>query len=84
MAPTTYETTKALFLALAVEYLNGLDFHFKEQFDSGLDFRLGCIGNDAKCNLLVLFGYEGGLFGHDRRQDDLHQTIGSHPSISSS
>ena len=35
MAPTTNETTKALDLALAVEYLNGLHFHFKEQFDSG-------------------------------------------------
>src|SRR5690606_33275361 len=46
IAATTYETAKALFLAILVQDLNGLDFHFKEEFDGRLDFRLGGVGSD--------------------------------------
>src|SRR5690606_24223142 len=78
-----HETAKALDFALTVEDLHGLDLHLEQQFDGSLDFRLGSVSHDTESDLLIFLGNEGGLFGHHRRQNDLHQAFGVHPSISS-
>src|SRR5690606_30808037 len=84
IATTANEAAKALDFALTVEDLHGFDLHLEQQFDGSLDFRLGSVSHDTESDLLILLGNEGGLFGHDRRQNDLHQAFGIHPSISSS
>src|SRR5690606_20618318 len=68
----THETAKTLFLALAVQYLHGLDFNLEKEFDGSLDFGLGGVGGDAESDLLIFFGNERGFFSHDGSQNDLH------------
>src|SRR5690606_1209455 len=78
----TNETAKTLFFTFGVQDLDGLDFNLEEEFDGGLDFLLGRIGNDAESDLLIFFGNERGFFSHDGCQDNLHQACGIHPNIS--
>src|SRR5690606_24236790 len=68
----THETTKALLLALLIQDLHGLDFYLEQELDCSLDFGLGGVSHNTKSDLLIFFGDERGLFGHDGRQDDLH------------
>src|SRR3569832_924586 len=73
MVAAAHRAAEALGLALDVDDGHAGHFNLEHEFDGRLDLGLGCILQHLEGDGVALLGDGGGLFGHDRRDEDLHQ-----------